>query len=67
MLEAETSAYFLWSCPRAKQVWRYSGLLNPDYAGPHFAGFNSFMELVWKMLMVDRCHDSMVAMMGMIA
>ena len=67
MLEVETSAHFFWSCPRAKQVWRCSGLLNPDYAGPNFAGFNSFMELVWQMLMVDRCHDSMVAMMGMIA
>ena len=48
-------------------MWRCSRLLNPDYAGPNFAGFDSFMELVWQMLMVDRCHDSMVAMMGMIA
>ena len=48
-------------------MWRCSRLLNPDYAGLNFAGFNSFMELVWKMLMVDRCHDSMVATMGMIA
>ena len=48
-------------------MWRCSRLLNPDYVGPNFAGFNSFMELVWQMLMVDRCHDSMVAMMGMIA
>ena len=46
---------------------RCSRLLNPDYAGPNFASFNSFMELVWKMLMVDRYYDSMVAMMGMIA
>ena len=67
MLEVETSAHFFWSCPRAKLVWRCSGLLNPDYAGPNFASFNSFMELVWKMLMVDRYYDSMVAMMGMIA
>nr|POF01919.1 hypothetical protein CFP56_59590 [Quercus suber] len=38
-----------------------------DYAGSNFAGFNSFMELAWKMLMVDHCHDSLVALMGTIA
>ena len=25
------------------------------------------MELAWKMIMVDQCHDSMVALMGTIA
>ena len=68
MLEVETSGHFFWSCPRAKQVWHCSRLLNPNYASPNSAGqFNSFMELAWKMIMVDQCHDSMVALMGMIA
>ena len=67
MLGAETSGHFFWSCLRAKQVLRCFGLLNLDYAAPNFAGFNSFMELAWKMLTVDRCHESMVALMGTIA
>ena len=68
MLEAETLGHFFWSYLRAKQVWHCSGLLNPNYATSNFASqFNNFVELAWKMIMVDQCHVSMVALMGTIA
>ena len=68
MLEAKTSGHFFWACPRAKQVWRCFGLLNLDYAGLNSTSqFNNFMELAWKMIMVDHCDDSMVALMETIA
>jgi len=63
MLEAETSGHLFWSCPRAKRAWSCFGLLNPNYA----VQFNNFMELAWKMIMVDHCDDSAVALVGMIA
>ncbi|KAL4632894.1 hypothetical protein ACB092_04G084000 [Castanea dentata] len=63
ILEPETSGHLFWSCPRAKREWSCSGIFTLDGAGQ----FNSFMELAWKIIMVDHCDDYAVALMGTIA
>ena len=61
-LKSETSGHLFWSCPRAKRVWSCSGIFTPDCADQ----FNSFMELAWKMMMIDHFDDSAVALVGII-
>ena len=63
LLEPETSAHLFWSCPRAKRGWSCSGILDSVSA----LQFSSFMELAWKLLMVERCNENVAALMGTIA
>ena len=63
LLEPETSSHLFWSCPRAKSVWSCSGIFNSDSA----VHFGSFMEFAWKMIKLDRCDESAIALMGTIA
>ena len=63
LLEPETSAHLFWSCPRAKRLWSCSGILDSVSA----LQFSSFMELAWKLLMVERCNENVAALMGTIA
>ena len=62
-LESETSGHLFWSCPRAKTVWRYAGFFDSVSA----LHFDSFMDLAWRLIMVDRCDDTIAALMGTIA
>ena len=63
LLEPETSGHLFWSCPRAKTIWSCAGFFESVSA----LHFDSFMELAWRMIMVDRCDENATALMVTIA
>ncbi|KAL4632406.1 hypothetical protein ACB092_04G048000 [Castanea dentata] len=62
-LEVETTGHTFISCPRAREVWACSKIV---LLGGAFS-MNSFYDLMWKMLMVDKVYVEMVARVVILA
>ena len=52
-----------WSCPRAQNIWKCSGIFQPGFTGL----FPSFLDLLWKMMMLDDCEENILALVVTIA
>ena len=62
-LESETTGHVFWSCPRAQNIWKCSGIFQPGFIGL----FPSFLNLLWKMMMLDDCEENILALVVTIA
>ena len=62
-LESETTGHVFWSCPRAQKIWTCSGMFQIGFNGL----FHTFMDLLWKLMMVDDWNQDNIALMVTVA
>ena len=60
---AETTGRLFWSCPKAREVWSWSMLA----VLPIRDSVQSFIELLWKLMVEDRVDEDKVAQVVCIA
>ena len=55
--------HVFWFCPRAQKNWKCFGIFQLGFVGL----FPSFLDLLWKMMMVDDCEGNIIALVVTIA
>ena len=60
---AETTGHLFWSCPKAREVWSWSKLA----VLPSRDSVQSFIELLWELMVEDRVDEDKVAQLVCIA
>ena len=62
-LDLETIGHLFWSCLRAQRVWTYFRIFQSSFVGL----FHAFLDLLWRLMMIDDCEQDSIAFMVTIA